>query len=174
MIIVDRFTIFLVYMWMVITVTSAKPVAKPIRLITLSSCLQLRRRGVTKRHDRVLRRIKDVAEEAGCSFAIEPRVHEGVRVKPDGCVTLVGVDSDLFLDVSVIHTLSPSYWRTTAIQQLNNRDSSKYNKYGALCILSGDDFRAFAITSVGVLSEQAKHVASEARLGASLSASSRE
>ena len=71
---------------------------------------------------------------------------------------MLGVDSDLFLDVSVIHTLAPSYSGTTPAQQLKARDSSKFNKYGALCLSTGDDFRAFALTTFGVLSEQAKHV----------------
>ena len=119
-------------------------------------CPVLRRRGATIRHDLVLRALKRRAEMAGCLFVVEPRVHDVVRKKPDGRITLLGVDANLFTDVSCIHTLAPSYVNVAPATQLRGRDSTKFNKYIALCNASNDDFCAFSLTTFGAFSESAK------------------
>ena len=118
-------------------------------------CPMLRRRGATNRHDLVLNALslKRRAEMAGCLFIVEPRVHDVVRKKPDGCISLQGVDPDLYTDVSCIHSLAPSYVNTAPAAQLRSRDSTKFNKYVALCNASNDDFCAFSLTTFGSFSE---------------------
>jgi hypothetical protein len=113
------------------------------------ACTGIRRRGVTERHDDVIRALADFAKQYGISTSIEPKPYEGSSESPDLLLRFPDRERSLTVDVTIVHPLCESNTRTSDI--LRARANAKNVKYAAKEREHGRDFFPFVLTSFGAL-----------------------
>ena len=118
------------------------------------SCVSIRRKAVTARHDCVLNLLATFAKTHNCRVEVEPKVHrtkDGKRKRPDATLTLT--EEQIMTDVSITHPTANSYVRTSRRQlgAANARARSKSKKYEEVAASEMCTFTPFVCETYGAV-----------------------
>lgn len=112
------------------------------------SCVKLRRKAVTTRHDAMLNLLCRYARSNCCLARVEPK--DESSLVPDGEIHLPS--ETVLIDVSGTHPNAPSHVRSAARTPgsiINTRVTTKHNKYNAYSQSLGARFVAFVLDTYG-------------------------
>jgi hypothetical protein len=118
------------------------------------SCVKIRRKAVTTRHDSVGQLLCRYARSNGALARIEPK--DEASLVPDGEIILP--TSTILFDVSGLHPAAPSYRRSNELNagaSILTRQNSKNSKYLSYATNLGAKFVPFVLDSYGWLGEPA-------------------
>ena len=119
-------------------------------------CPQLRRTGMTKRHDTIVYHLADVCRRLAIPCNIEPPMRNaaGKRTRPD--LSFVTHDGTVYIDGSVVCPFAIS---TRALRDsVLTRERRKNTKYLASAVTRGCHFLPSAVSSLGELGACARQV----------------
>jgi hypothetical protein len=122
------------------------------------SCLWLRRREVTGRHDMLVHALARLARYVGYLVTVEPRPLHGHSIRPD--LKLVGSSgTPILVDVSVVHPVSATSLRSGSSQRRGTavaaRERQKGSKYNTFAARENSQFTGFCLESYGAFGQQA-------------------
>lgn len=124
------------------------------------SCVKLRRKAITTRHDSVGQLLCRYARSNGALARIEPK--DEASLVPDGEIVLP--TSTLLFDVSGLHPAAPSYRRSNELKagaSILTRQNTKNNKYRTYANNLGAKFVPFVLDTFGWLGEPALRLVKE-------------
>ena len=124
------------------------------------SCVKLRRKAITSRHDSVGQLLCRYARSNGALARIEPK--DEASLVPDGEIVLP--TSTLLFDVSGLHPAAPSYRRSNELNagaSILTRQNTKIDKYLSYATNLGAKFVPFVLDTFGWLGEPALRLVKE-------------
>ena len=118
------------------------------------SCVQLKRKSITWRHDRASNLLCQFARSNDC--LAHHSTKDLAHVLPDGDIYMA--HRTVMYDVSGVNPHSPSYVNKSPGYAVDARVTSKASKYAELARQHGCDFVPFVLDSYGSLSRSAKQL----------------